>query len=98
MLDAVISGHCQIQFDLIWRRGSTDMLLATTTETYDPVQGNFDAQPHEYDLTAPEVVFEAGDQFVFRYTAIEISGPEAYYPNGDGVLKNGRIPHFVLPK
>lgn len=73
-------------------------MIATWVDHYDAINGNFDAQAIEYDRDGAAVEFESGDLFVFRYSAIDVPGPEAYYPNGDGVLKNGRIPHFVLPK
>ena len=98
ILDAVISAPCTVQFDLIWRRGATDTVLSTWTDDYTPILGNFDAQAVEYDRDGLEVVFESGDQLVFRYSAVNVPSAEAYYPNGDGPLKNGRIPSFALPK
>src|SRR5262245_12854950 len=43
VLDAVISASCDVQFDLILRRGGADTVLSTRTEHYDPIIGNFDA-------------------------------------------------------
>ncbi len=88
-----------VKFDLIWRRGATDMTLATWTEHYDPTGGgNFDAQAHEYDEVAPAIDYVSGDKFVFRYSTVMATGPEAYIPNGDGPLARGRIPNITLPK
>jgi hypothetical protein len=99
VLDAVIMSSVDVKFELIWRRGSTDMPLATWTEHYDATGGgNFDAQAHEYDQVAPAIDFASGDKFVFRYSAVMALGPEAYIPNGDGALARGRIPNFTLPK
>jgi len=88
-----------VKFELIWRRESTDMELASWTEHYEPTGGGtFDAQAHEYDQVAPAIDFAAGDQFVLRYSAVMATGPEAYIPNGDGALSRGRIPNITLPK
>ncbi len=100
ILDAVIIASIDVQFDLIWRRGSTDMPLASWMEHYDPAtDGGFDAQPFEYDETAPAIDFQAGDELVFRYTGSNTTEmTETYIPNGDGSLSNGRIPNITLPK
>ena len=98
-MDAVIIRPVDVTFDLIWRRGATDMPLATWTAHYDPLgAGNFDAQPFEYDEVAPAIAFKAGDQLVFRYTGANTDSNQAYVPNGDGAASNGRIPNFTLPK
>ena len=48
VLDAVVIVGVDVTFDLIWRRGSPDMPLATWTEHFEPRGGgNFDAQPFE---------------------------------------------------
>ena len=98
VLDAVITHSVDITFDLIWRRGSTDTVLVEWTEHYDPIPGNFNAQPFEYDEDAPAIDTLKGDQFVFRYTASAASPLGSYIPNGDGVNSMGRIPNITLPK
>jgi hypothetical protein len=99
VLDAVIIASVDVTFDLIWRRGATDMPLATWTEHYEPLGGAaFDAQPFEYDETAPAITFEDGDQLVFRYTGANTASAQAYIPNGDGAISHGRIPNITLPK
>ena len=99
VLDAVIITSCDVTFDLIWRRGGTDMELATWTAHYDPRGGgNFDAQALEYDEDAPAIDFVNGDQLVFRYSANAASQLDAYVPNGDGVNSHGRIPNITLPQ
>jgi hypothetical protein len=35
---------------------------------------------------------------VFRYSASNTIQAEAWIPNGDGKLSNGRIPNITLPK
>jgi hypothetical protein len=98
VLDAIITQSVDVTFDLIWRRGTTDMPLAHWMVHYDPLPaGSFDAQPFEYDETAPAIDFQSGDQLVFRYAGNNATAAEAYIPNGDGVNANGRIPNITLP-
>jgi hypothetical protein len=99
VLDAVIVASVDVTFDLVWRHGGTDTTLATWTDHYDPIGGGvFDAQPFEYDETAPVIDQSNGDQLVFRYTGANTTSSEAYIPNGDGVNSHGRIPNITLPK
>lgn len=100
ILDAVINANCMIQFEIIQRRGATDTVLATFSDSYMPLSGgeNTLAQPFEYDASAPEFSFQSGDVFVFRYSALEAPVAESYIPNGDGMLTGGRIPQIILPK
>jgi len=98
VLDAVITAPVDVTFDLVWRRGSSDTELATWTAHYDPLGGaDFDAQPFEYDMPAPAVDYQSGDQLVFRYTGNNSQSQEAYIPNGDGAITHGRIPNITLP-
>ena len=98
ILDAIITADVSITFDLIWRRGSSDTTLVEWNESYQPAAVGVDAQPFEYDETAPAIDTLEGDQLVFRYTANASSATECYIPDGDGALSNGRIPNFTLPK
>lgn len=99
VLDAVIISPVDVQFDLVHRRGGSDTTLATWMEHYEALGGgNFDAQPFEYDETAPAVDFQSGDQLVFRYTGTNAMTSQSYIPNGDGSLSKGRIPNITLPK
>jgi hypothetical protein len=98
ILDAIIIADVSVTFDLIWRRGSDDTVLAEWNDTYQPSAGGIDAQPFEYDETAQAIDTIKGDQLVFRYTANASSPTECYIPNGDGALEKGRIPNFTLPK
>ncbi len=99
VLDAVITHSVDVTFDLVWRSGATDTVLAEWTAHYDPIGGgNYDAQPLEYDETAAAVDTLKGDQLVFRYTADSLCPLDSYIPNGDGVNSNGRIPNITLPK
>jgi hypothetical protein len=98
IIDAIIIRPVDVTFDLIWRSGDTDMVLATWDQHFDPNPGaNFDAQPYELDVDAPAIDFSPGDQFVFRYSATNTSEAEAFIPNGDGTLADGRIPNFTFP-
>jgi hypothetical protein len=99
VLDAVVISSVDVQFDLVLRRGGADTTLVTWMEHYNAIGGgDFDAQPFEYDETAPAVDFQAGDQLVFRYTGSNGAASETYIPNGDGVNSKGRIPNITLPK
>ena len=98
IIDSIIIRPVDVTFDLIWRRGDTDMVLATWDQHFDPLPGaNFDAQPYERDVDASAIDFVAGDKLVFRYSATNTIQSDAFIPNGDGALANGRIPNFTLP-
>jgi hypothetical protein len=99
VLDSIIITPVDVTFDLIWRRGTSDTLLSSWMVHWDPTPGSFDAQAYEIDQPAQAIDFADGDKLVFRYSA----GPggttaEAYIPNGDGALANGRIPNITLPR
>ena len=98
VLDSIIIRSVDVTFDLVWRRGTTDMPLASWQKHFEPLPGSFDAQPYEVDMTVPAIDFKAGDQLVFRFTGANTSSSEAYIPNGDGSLSHGRIPNITLPK
>jgi len=98
VLDAIIIDSVDVTFDLIWRRGATDTILAEWSDHYDPLPGgNYNAQPFEYDEPATAIAFQGGDQLVFRYTGANTISTEAYIPNGDGSVTQGRIPNITLP-
>ena len=99
VLDSIIIKSVDVTFDLIWRRGTTDMPLATWQQHFDPLPGaSYDAQPYELDEPCPAIEWTKGDELVFRYTGANTDSAEAYIPNGDGKNANGRIPHIQLPK
>lgn len=96
--DAIIIRSVDVTFDLIWRRGGTDMPLGTWSQHFDPLPGGvYTAQPYELDVTAPAIDFQSGDQFVFRYTGANTTSQQAFIPNGDGETAKGRIPNITLP-
>jgi hypothetical protein len=98
VLDSIIIRSVDVTFDLVWRRGATDMPLATWQKHFEPLPASFDAQAYEVDMTAPAIELQAGDQLVFRYSGANTTSSEAYIPNGDGSLSHGRIPNITLPK
>jgi len=98
IIDHIAITTADITFDLIWRRGATDMVLATWDQHFEPEPGSFDAQAYELDVPTPAISWEDGDKFVFRYTADAASQPHAWIPNSDGASANGRIPNFTLPR
>ena len=98
IIDSIIIRPVDVTYDLIWRRDTTDMVLATWNEHFEPLPGaNFDAQAYEKDVDALAIDFAPGDKLVFRYSGSNTTSGEAYIPNGDGSLANGRIPSFTLP-
>lgn len=97
--DAIVIKPVDVTFDLIWRRGTTDMPLATWTHHFDPLAGGaFSAQPYELDQDAPAIDWKSGDEFVFRYSGANTTTSQAFIPNGDGATANGRIPNITLPR
>ena len=59
--------------------------------------GGFDAQPYEVDMAAQAIDYRKGDQLVFRYAGANTTSAQAFIPNGDGRISNGRIPNITLP-
>jgi hypothetical protein len=96
--DAIIIRSVDVTFDLIWRRGATDMPLATWSQHFDPLPGGaYTAQPYEIDQTTGAIDFQSGDQLVFRYSGANTTSQQAFIPNGDGATAHGRIPNITLP-
>jgi len=97
--DAIIIRAIDVTFDLVWRRGESEMPLATWTQHFDPLpNGTYTAQAYEIDQVAPAIEFASGDQFVFRYTGANTTSTQAFIPNGDGDKAGGRIPNITLPR
>ena len=86
-----------MQFDLLHRRGTEDDVLTTWTHHFNPLATGFDAQAYEVDQSGKAVDYAPGDKLVFRYSAANTIDAEAWIPNGDGKLSNGRIPNIRLP-
>ncbi|HEX5060419.1 MAG TPA: hypothetical protein VFV99_13720 [Kofleriaceae bacterium] len=87
-----------MQFDLMHRRGADNTTITTWTHHFDPLATGFDAQKYELDMQGAKVDFAVGDKLVFRYSASNTIMAEAWIPNGDGKLSNGRVPNIKLPQ
>ncbi len=97
--DGIIIRAVDVTFDLVLRRDGVDTTLATAMQHFEPLpEGRFTAQACDIDMDAPAIDFEAGDQFIFRYTGANTTSTNGYIPNGDGHLAEGRIPNITLPK
>jgi hypothetical protein len=100
--DGIVGTAADVQFDVIWRRGSTDQTIVSWTHHFDPPPEamKFDAVPFEGDALGGEVPALKGDLLVLRWS---IPGPDAgaggigFIPNGDGAGSKGRIPSLTLP-
>ncbi|HEY0193788.1 MAG TPA: hypothetical protein VGC42_21880 [Kofleriaceae bacterium] len=97
----MIIGSVDVQLTLSWRHaaGGDDTVLAQWVKHWEPLPGSrYDAQAYDVDEAAPAIDYAAGDQLVFRYTAMNTTTSEAFIPNGDGPNANGRIPQITLPR
>lgn len=99
IFDHIIIRDVTVVFELIHRRGDTDIQLSTWTEQFAPLPGNdFRAQAYERDIEAPAIEYQGGDQLVLRYTGAGSSVMMAFIPNGEGDRLGGRIPNITLPR
>lgn len=98
VLDCIVIAPVDMTFELMHRRGTDNVVLVTWDEHFDPLPASFDAQAYEVDQQAPKIDFKSGDKLVFRYSAANTIQADAWIPNGDGKLSNGRIPNITLPK
>ncbi|HSK03241.1 MAG TPA: hypothetical protein VK932_18445 [Kofleriaceae bacterium] len=97
--DNIIIRPVDVVFELIHRRGGTDVQLARWMEHFEPrADGMFRAQPYELDVEAPAIDYQPGDELVFRYTGAGAEVMMAFVPNGDGHITGGRIPNITLPR
>jgi hypothetical protein len=97
--DHIIIVPVDVVFELIHRRGGTDVQLATWMDHFEPIGGGvYRAQPYERDIEAPAIDFQSGDELVFRYAGAGSTAMMAFIPNGDGHITGGRIPHLILPR
>lgn len=96
--DAIIVEEVDVLLELIWRSRAGDQTLASFQQHVAPVPGNFDAQPFEMTAAVARVPAAAGDKLVFRYSVVAgATRLMSFIPNGDGALRNGRIPFVELP-
>ncbi len=99
IFDNIIIRAVDVVFELIHRRGGTDVQLATWMQHFEPLpDGTFRAQAYELDVQAPAIDHQDGDQLVLRYTGAGSTAIMAFVPNGEGDRLGGRIPHITLPK
>jgi hypothetical protein len=98
VLDGIAIVPVDVEFDLIWRSGSADTILATVERHFDPVGSDFDAQLFETDVDADAVELHGSDELVLRYTGLDSTVAEAYVPDGDAAKKGGRDPNITLPR
>jgi len=97
VLDCIVVASVDVRFELSVRHGTDSLVLATWSKHFEPLASGYDAQPYAVSKEAPAIEAVAGDQLVFRYTAANTTKAEAWIPNGDGKLANGRIPSITLP-
>lgn len=98
VLDCIVIAAVDVQFDLMHRRGADNTVITSWVEHFNPLPTGFDAQAYEIDRTGAKIDFKAGDQLVFRFSASNTIMSDAWIPNGDGGLSEGRIPNIRLPK
>lgn len=103
--DGIIIEPADVTFELIWRVGQEDTILATWEHHFEPWPIPPDGGPRSYDAVLfdvtenlAEVPARAGDQLVLRYRADSAGVADAYIPNGHGEAADGRFPHLVLPR
>ncbi|MEZ4359715.1 MAG: hypothetical protein R3B48_06005 [Kofleriaceae bacterium] len=97
--DGVILEAVDMTFEVVVRRGATELPVASWQHHFEPRGGgSFDAVPFEESAAGTAVSFRSGDRLIFRYTGASASSPNAYVPNGDGARQNGRIPNLTLPR
>jgi hypothetical protein len=98
--DGIITESVDVHFEVLQRRaGAADLDIATWDHHFDPLtDGTFSAQALDADAPGIAVDFKQGDQLVFKYTGMSATLANAYVPDGDGAVKNGRDPNITLPQ
>jgi hypothetical protein len=89
-----------VRFDIIWRSGAGDVVLATATNTFvphPPGPGQFDAIRYEADLAGAAAPAAPGDKLVLKFTTTAAAPGGYYIPNGDGALVKGQTVNLTLP-
>ncbi|HEY4181630.1 MAG TPA: hypothetical protein VGM90_32525 [Kofleriaceae bacterium] len=98
MCDGVITASVDVTFDLVWRHGTDDTVVATAMKHFDPLpDGAFSAQACDIAMPGTAIEWSDGDQLVFRYSGEGSTSANGYIANGDGKLTHGRIPNISLP-
>ena len=97
--DAIITAAVDVTFDLIHRRSSTDTVLATWSQHFEPQPGGgFDAQALEINQSAPAIDFAVGDLLIYRYSGANSTLDMAYIPVGFPESEGGRQTNITLPR
>jgi len=96
--DGLVGAPVDVQFDLIWRSGGGDVVVASFAHHFDPQPSGFDAVAFEGSAPGPAAAARDGDQLVLRFTATGTGEASAYIPNGDGDRAHGRIPFVDVPQ
>lgn len=99
MGDGIIIEAADVTFEVLVRRGGTDLPVVSWEQHFEPrADGSFDAVAYEATASGRAISQQSGDELIFRYTAQSARSMNAYVPNGDGVRQNGRIPNLTLPR
>lgn len=99
MGDGIILQSVDVTFEVLVRRGDSELPVVSWEQHFDPRSGgSFDAVPYEVTGRGRAITVRAGDQLIFRYSGQSASSMNAYVPNGDGVRQKGRIPNLTLPR
>jgi len=96
--DGAVIASVDIRYQLIWRSGGTDVVLAAFDHHFDPQPSGFDAVAFEGEAAGAAAAAGAGDLLVLRIIASNTTASTAFLPNGDGANANGRIPYVDLPQ
>jgi hypothetical protein len=104
--DGIVLYPADVRYDVIWRHGGSDTLLATVSQHFEPLPTGptqFDATPFAADVAGSAADAKAGDQLVWRFSVGApdggaTSGGFLFIPNGDGINAHGSIPSLTLPK
>ena len=96
--DGAVIASVDIRYQLIWRSGGTDVVLAAFDHHFDPQPSGFDAVAFEGEAAGATAAAGAGDLLVLRIIASNTTASTAFLPNGDGANANGRIPYVDLPQ
>ena len=87
-----------VRYDVIWRHGGDDTVIATATGTLTPQQPDpYVAAPFEGDAAGIAAPAAAGDKLVLRFTVTGGDADTYFIANGDGAYAHGRVPNLTLP-
>jgi hypothetical protein len=99
--DGIVVDPTDITYEMVWRGGAGDVVLASVVHHFDPPPAGPDrykAVRFETDVEGVAAEAASDDQLVFRFKATPAASPQPFIPNGDGFVANGRIPSIALPR